>query len=634
MRTMIGLSLATVSTLTLAIAHSHAVAATIKLSHLASYREQVDLDTPLDPPRASDPQTLRVTGCRKNISEIGGYDFITRRLFVTNYTDDNSVDILDLRHPHSPRLVKRIKLSELPGLAGANLTPTSVAVRFPLVAVAAEVADTPDDPADPPMTDAGKLLLLGIDGRLLRSFDLAKGAQIPGRPRAAHPGSGPDMVTFTPDGGHVLVAVEGEPDKSPPGPDKIDPEGSIAVLSLEHGLAGARLHLADFSRFRADDLVRRGVRIGTDLTDPEADPFKKRVNSAAKDLEPEFIAVSRDSRWAYASLQENSAVAVVDVDRARVDRIVPLGLKDHAVAGAGLDGSRKDGGVNILPQPLHGAYQPDGIAAFQSNGRTFLVTANEGDARNGDFDIAQLAQLVAGSDSNGNSFTPVPLDPTFPAGFTDPARLGELEVSDLAQDLDPDGVHDGLAHQLVSLGGRSFSIWDVQGHRLYDSGDQFEQITAAATPAWFNTQDDDLVFDRRSPKRGPEPEAAAVGTVRGRTYAFVGLERHSGIMVYDVTDPRAPTFETYANSRDFEVNPTTGLKGSVTIDGVEEEYDATDLLANCSAIPGHPSGAGDLGPEGILFIPAALSPNFRPLLVVNYETSGSTGIWQIDPAGP
>ncbi|MFO1047380.1 MAG: choice-of-anchor I family protein [Geminicoccaceae bacterium] len=632
MRTMIGFPLATVSVL--AIAHSHALAATIKLSHLGSYREQVDLDTPFDPPRASDPQTIRVTGCRKNISEIGGYDFITRRLFVTNYTDDNSVDILDLRHPRSPRLLKRIRLSQLPGLAGANLTPTSVAVRFPLVAVAAEVADTPDDAADPPMTDAGKLLLLGIDGRLLRSYDLAKGVQIPGRPRASHPGSGPDMVTFTPDGRHILVAVEGEPDKSPPGPGKIDPEGSIAVLDLGHGPGTAKLRLADFSAFKAGDLVRQGVRIGTDLTDPEADPFKKRRNSAAKDLEPEFVAVSNDSRWAYASLQENNAVAVVDVDHARVERIVPLGLKDHSLAGAGLDGSRNDGGVNILPQPLHGAYQPDGIAAYRSGGGTFLITANEGDARNGDFDIAQVAQLVAGSDASGNSFTPVPLDPSFPADLTDVARLGELEVSDLAQDLDPHGAHDGLAHQLVSLGGRSFSIWDARGRRLYDSGDQFERITAAATPAWFNTQDDDLVFDRRSPKRGPEPEGAAVGTIRGHTYAFVGLERHSGIMVYDVTNPRAPIFETYASSRDFEVNPTDGLKGSVTIDDVEEEYDATDLLANCTATPGHPDGAGDLGPEGILFIPAALSPNFRPLLVVNYETSGSTGIWQIDPASP
>jgi 2',3'-cyclic-nucleotide 2'-phosphodiesterase / 3'-nucleotidase / 5'-nucleotidase len=564
-----------------------AKAPAIVLQPLGSYRE---------------PDPALAGACRRNIAEIGAYDAVTRRLFVTNYLD-NSVDILDIGRPEAPTRIARIAMSDPSGVNDANLTPTSVAVRFPLVAVAAEAIDPPTAP--------GKLLIFAIDGHLLRSFDLSLrqpgGSAQPG----AHPGSGPDAITFTPDGGHVLVAVEGEPDQSPPSAGKIDPEGGVAVLDLGDGLARASLRLADFAGFDAGELVNEGVRIGADLTDPETNPLKKRLNSAAKDLEPEFIAVSPNSHRAYVTLQENNAVAVVDVDQAKVLDVLPLGLKNHGVAGAGLDPSRKDGAIQIAAQPVYGAFQPDGVAAFRSAGRVYLVTANEGDARNGDFDIAALGDLVSGKDAAGSAFAPIPLDPSFPADLADPNRLGELEISDLPRDLDPDGLDDGNAHRLVSLGGRSFSVWDSSGHPVFDSGDAFERITAAATPSLFNTQDDDNVFDRRSPKRGPEPEGIAVGKVQGSTYAFIGLERHSGIMVYDLTRPDASSFEGYFSTRNFSVVPNK-----------VGDTELSNTQVNCAA--------GDLGPEGILFIPALLSPNFRPLLVVNYETSGSTRVWQID----
>ncbi len=295
---------------------------------------------------------------------------------------------------------------------------------------------------------------------------------------------------------------------------------------------------------------------------------------------------------------------MVDIGAAKVTAILPLGLKDHSQSGAGLDASRNDGspppadpsGINIKAWPVYGAYQPDGIAVYRSRGRDFLVTANEGDPRNGDIDVSEIRDLT--------------LDPQrFPnaSDLRTNAQLGRLEVSNLEQDTRP--TSEG-ATRLVSFGGRSFSIWDSAGRQVYDSGDFFEQKTAEATPALFNTQDDDNVFDRRSPKRGPEPEGVAIGKVFGRIYAFVGLERHSGIMVYDVTDPAAPQFQGYFNTRVFEENP---------------HLDDNSLI-NCAA--------GDLGPEGILFIPAEASPSFRPLLVVNYETSGSIRIFAVEPTRP
>jgi len=125
------------------------------------------------------------------------------------------------------------------------------------------------------------------------------------------------------------------------------------------------------------------------------------------------------------------------------------------------------------------------------------------------------------------------------------------------------------------------------------------------------------VFDRRSPKRGPEPEGIAVGQAYGRTYAFIGLERHSGIMVFDITHPHSSRFQGYFNTRVFTQDPNR-------LDGQAQDLD--NSVINCAA--------GDLGPEGILFIPALFSPIFRPLLVVNYETSGSIRAFSVDLARP
>ena len=44
-------------------------------------------------------------------------------------------------------------------------------------------------------------------------------------------GALPDMLTFTPDGSHLLVANEGEPN-SYNQPDSVDPVGSVSVIAL------------------------------------------------------------------------------------------------------------------------------------------------------------------------------------------------------------------------------------------------------------------------------------------------------------------------------------------------------------------------------------------------------------------
>jgi hypothetical protein len=257
--------------------------------------------------------------------------------------------------------------------------------------------------------------------------------------------------------------------------------------------------------------------------------------------------------------------------------------------GAGLDASDQNGSIiNITNYPIFGMYQPDAIASFTSGGRTFLITANEGDVR----EYSGFTEVLrAGS----NSYL---LDPTaFPnaAALKNNNALGRLNVTRATGDADNDGDYDAI----YAFGTRSFSIRNDAGALIYDSGDEIERITAAAYPSFFNASNTNNTRKNRSDDKGPEPEGVTIGQAYGRTYGFIGLERIGGILVYDLTDPATPRFVQYINNRNFTV-PTNTV------------------------------AAGDLGPEGLLFISAANSPIGKPLLVVANEVSGTTTLYEID----
>ena len=207
---------------------------------------------------------------------------------------------------------------------------------------------------------------------------------------------------------------------------------------------------------------------------------------------------------------------------------------------------------------------PDAIAAYDFNGATYIVTANEGDAR--DYDgFSEEARV--------NSLT---LDPAvFPdASLQNNANLGRLTVTTVGADSN----EDGLVDRLIAFGARSFSIWSGNGSLMYDSGSDFEVITALRYGDAWNSNHEENGGDNRSDNKGPEPEGLALATIDGSTYAFIGLERMGGIMVYDITNPQSPRFQHYTNNRDLGQEPGNG-------------------------------DAGDLGPEGLFYIPASDSPN-------------------------
>lgn len=473
-------------------------------------------------------------------AEIVTYDPVSQRLFVSN-AYSATVDVLDISNPATPTLIHQIDIT--PYGDSAN----SVAFYDGTLAVAVEAEDTQAN---------GQAVFFNADGNFLNSVTV---------------GALPDMLIFTPDGQKVLVANEGEPDDD----YTLDPEGSISLINLSGGvvsLTDADVTSISFTAFN-DAPLDPSVRI----YGPEA--------TVAQDVEPEYIAVSADSSTAWVTLQENNAIAVLDLNAAVVETIVGLGFKDHLQPGNELDASDRDDMIHITNWPVYGMYQPDTVVAYEVGGQTYLVTANEGDAR--DYDAYSEEERVKD----------LTLDPTvFPDAATlqEDAQLGRLNITTAQGDTDMDGDYDAL----YAYGARSFSIWAADGSLLFDSGAALELITADAYPDYFNADGSDNEFDNRSDNKGPEPEALAVGAINGRVYAFVGLERIGGIVVYDVTDPFQPEFIQYINSRDFGADPEEGM-------------------------------AGDISPEGIIFIPASDSPLGEPLLAVAHELSGSTTLYHI-----
>jgi hypothetical protein len=483
-------------------------------------------------------------------AEIVAYDRRTQRAFAIN-SQDNDLAVIDLRDPAAPVLLEKVPFAAF----GAGLN--GVDVHDGLVAVAVEAS---------PKTDPGKVVFL--DARTLA----VRGA--------VTVGSLPDMLTFDGDGQRVLVANEGEPENYLAG--AVNPEGSVSIIDLSRGVARATVRNADFRAFSKEALVAQGVRVfGPGAT-------------AAQDLEPEYITV--EGRTAWVTLQEANAVAVLDVPTATITDIVSLGLKDHSIPGNGLDPSDRDGANRIAAWPVFGMYQPDAIASFRVGREQFLVTANEGDSRSGDDFEGFNEEVRLAARANGVDL--VPLDATaFPNAATLKANsaLGRLNVTTASGDLDGDGDFD----EIHVFGARSFSIWTTRGELVWDSGEQLEQFFAEPANGYaaiFNASNTDTSRDSRSDNKGPEPEGVAVGTVEGRSFAFIGLERIGGVMAYDVTDPYAPAFAAYANTRSL-----TELKG-------------------------------DLGPEGVEFVSEDDSPNGKPLVLVGNEVSRTVSVFQVNAA--
>ena len=469
-------------------------------------------------------------------AEISAFMPAKNKLFVVG--NARIVEIVDLNNPGFP---KKMEGTEIPGNA------SSVTVYGDLVAVSMLEEEEWRDGLVQVMRFTDSLEVLGL-------YRVC---------------SQPDMIKFTPDGKNLLVACEGSPSKG----FVEDPEGGVAILSVTKPDAElwkeAELTVARFDNLDTAALKAAGVR------SPGTQGF-------VKSLEPEYITVSDDSRLAWVSLQENNAIAQIDVAAKKIVKVFPLGYVDHSKSGFALDAA-SDGQIDIKNYPLRGLRQPDGIASFAAGGRHFVLTANEGAPVN-DYeewtDVTTPVKLAEAGRLDRNVFTDALLN-----------ELKDLSVSDL-ENCDADRVKmKGACPYMYTFGSRSMSIFDGEtGKLVWDSGEMFERTIAKYAPEYFNwnSKKNKPKMDKRSSDKGSEPENVTVGEVGRRRYAFVGLERTSGIAVFDITEPVAPKLV------DFYLDPL------------------------------------DRGPEGVLFISADQSPLAdQALLVVGYEYSKTLTIYTV-----
>ena len=372
----------------------------------------------------------------------------------------------------------------------------------------------------------------------------------------------PDMVTFTHDGKKILVANEGEPNDT----YTVDPAGSVSVINLQNGLGSATVSHVGFTGWDSQktQLQNAGVRI-----------FGKNA-TVSQDLEPEYITVSSDNKFAYVGLQENNAVAKLDLQTNQIVSINSCGLKVYSKDTNQSNFSDKDGTAtppaDAYGITVYGMRQPDSIGSITRNGKTYIITTNEGDGR--DYDGFSEEARAGEVEWSTDVFTPEQIET-----LKDKTKLGRLKISTAASDTDNDGIMD----RVVSFGGRGFTIYNENMQEIFDCGDTLEQALSAAG----------LHVEKRDDDKGPEPEGLAIGELMdGRTVLFVGLERAHAVAVFDISgDP---------DSEDYSPALLTILNNN-----------------------------GDEEPEGLEFISGADNPTGQDLLMVCNEETGTVTLYNV-----
>ncbi|WP_296981667.1 MULTISPECIES: choice-of-anchor I family protein [unclassified Thalassolituus] len=531
-------------------------------------------------------------------AEIVSYDTCSNRLYVVN-AEAETVDVLEY-DATAGTLTKdsSIDLSGAAADAGIDIgAANSVSAKDCKVAVAIEADEKQDD---------GIIALYdSADLSLLATYSA---------------GALPDMVTLSADGNYILTANEGEPSAD----YQNDPEGSVTIVDISAGYDSAVVHQVHFRDFNVGGSRAAELPAGVRISGPAG-------TTVAQDLEPEYMTLSADGSTAWVALQENNAMAIIDVANASVSSIVALGGKMWDSASANqLDASNKDDGTGQFAsyEQLAGLYMPDTLASVEIGGATYVLSANEGDGREYVYETSQQTCEAAGQIWDGDDFSGTPgysLNTDDCISHIDEMRGGDLY--DLVDEAHPlyDALDDndqlkrlkfvvdsdsyGAADTLYAFGARSFSIWNAAGELVFDSGDDIAKRVFAADGDNFNSDNESNdSADSRSDDKGVEPEAIEVATIGSRVFAFIGLERQGGIMVYEITDPTAPVFQSYLNNRDFSEPVCTE---------VDEDAECDNDTYN--------TAAGDLGPESIEYF----SRDDKHYIAVGNEVSGTTSVYEL-----
>lgn len=478
-----------------------------------------------------------------NSAEIVAYDSTNFRLFIAN-SIGAKLDIVDFTNPSSPTLVQSISITPYGNI-------NSLTTYNGIVAVAVENSN--------PQANGSVVFFDGNTGAFISQVTV---------------GAMPDMITYNNDHTKVLVACEGEPKSD----YSVDPDGSVAIVDLTPGIASltnANVSIASFTSWNGQEATLRaqGIRI-----------FGPG-SSASQDFEPEYITLSDDNQTAFVSLQENNAMAVINITTATVTEIRALGLIDYS-NGNGLDASDQTSAILIESIPVKGTFMPDAIAHATINGQEYIFSANEGDAR--EYSAITDVARIGSTNLDATAFPDQNI-------LKSNRFLGRLNALQATGDTDNDGDKD----EIHVLGSRSFSIWNAAtGALVFDSKDLIEQITAThpAIAGLFNASNSSgaATSKNRSDDKGPEPEGVATAYIDRTHYLFVSLERVGGVMIFNINQPATPVYVGYYNNRFLATN------------------------------------GPDRGAEGIIYISAEASPNNESIVILANEVSSTLSVFQVN----
>lgn len=236
------------------------------------------------------------------------------------------------------------RLVQVDGFIYGDMTSVAISPDGTTLAAAVQAAGYADN---------GRVVLFacGADGTLTFQQAIETGVQ-------------PDMVTFTPDGSKILTANEGEPRE---GYTATDPQGSVTVIEVKT-LQAQTIGFETYDTAEARQaLTNAGVLL------------KKETNPSV-DFEPEYIAAT--DTMAYVTLQEANAIAVLDLGSLAFTGVYSAGFEDYSKTPVDID--KKDGAYAPKTyEGLLGIRMPDAISLYEADGKTYLLTANEGDAASG-----------------------------------------------------------------------------------------------------------------------------------------------------------------------------------------------------------------------------------------------------------
>ena len=526
-------------------------------------------------PALANEATLKVTeissitsGDGEGSAEIATFHAGSKRIFATNGVK-NSIDVFDISDVANPTKVASVSLAPY----GNDVT--SVAAGKDVVVAVVNVSDKFSETGVPTTTN-GKIVVFDTDGNVLSAPDVL--------------GVLPDSVTFAPDGTTALVAIEGQPVCAKDDPATTekesanytkasDPVGGVTVVDLSNP-ASPVLRFAGFDKFTVAQMRAKGIAVSA------------VVNDVSKDFEPEFVTAT-DNKTAYVTIQEANAIGKLNIKTATFESVSRA--FEGNLSNVARDTSDKDSGAGPRTyKNVVAASQPDAIAGFKFGWGNYYLTANEGDAReytclNDDLRAASLK-----------------VDPRrFPnwKSMSATTALGRAKVNPNIGDRDGDGDID-----TIHLRGANSTTMYHNGSIVWDSADLLDQIQTAAFGVANINGSHSLSADKstmnyvgqdRSDDKGSEPEGVAVGMVGERRIAILGLERMTALVVFDITDPRAPVFQEWLQMLPTKATPAKDVK--------------------------------HWSPEGIVFVPADKSPSGKALIITSYELSGSLSIHEIEP---